>query len=263
MKISASNIGWKKEDDEFMYKWMNSNNVEGLEIAPTRIFVENPYDQLKEAKDWAKSLKEEWNLMISSMQSIWYGRKENIFASEEERNVLTDYTKRAIDFAHAIECPNLVFGCPRNRNMPQGADVHIAEEFFSKLGEYAKSCGSVVAMEANPPIYNTNFCNTTYEAIKLIEKVGEPGFLLNLDVGTMIANNEDTVSLNEHVSLINHVHISEPGLEKIKERELHSRLAKLLNDNAYSGFVSLEIKTQDNVMNICNYIEYIASIFVS
>ena len=59
MKISASNIGWKKEDDEFMYKWMNSNNVEGLEIAPTRIFVENPYDQLKEAKYWAKSLKEE------------------------------------------------------------------------------------------------------------------------------------------------------------------------------------------------------------
>ena len=263
MKISASNIGWKKEDDEFMYKWMNSNKIEGLEIAPTRIFAENPYDQLKEAKDWAKNLKEKWNLSIPSIQSIWYGRKENIFASEEERETLIDYTKRAIDFAHAIECSNLVFGCPRNRNMPQGADVCIAEEFFSKLGEYAKSCGSVLAMEANPPIYNTNFCNTTDEAIELIEKIDEPGFLLNLDVGTMIANDEDTDFLNEHVSLINHVHISEPGLETIKERQLHNRIAKLLKDNAYTGFVSLEIKTQDDVINICKFIEYIASIFVN
>ena len=85
-----------------MYKWMNSNRIEGLEIAPTRIFPENPYDRIKEAKDWADNLREEWNLRISSMQSIWYGRKENIFASKDERETLIDYTKRSIDFAKAI-----------------------------------------------------------------------------------------------------------------------------------------------------------------
>ena len=263
MKISASNIGWKKEEDEFMYKWMNSNRIEGLEIAPTRIFPENPYDRIKEAKDWADNLREEWNLRISSIQSIWYGRKENIFASKDERETLIDYTKRAIDFAKAINCHNLVFGCPRNRNMPANADHHIAEEFFSILGEYADSCGTVLAMEANPPIYNTNFCNTTEEAIRLIKKVNSPGFLLNLDVGTMVENGEDTDILTGCVRLINHVHISEPGLEMIKEREVHNNLAKMLKDNGYEGFVSLEIKTQDDVKKICNLIEYIASIFVS
>ena len=104
MKISASNIGWKKEYDEEMYIWMRDNDISGLEIAPTRIFEVNPYDHCKEAKIWANRLKSEYGLKISSMQSIWYGRNENIFASKEERESLIEYTKKAIDFANAINC---------------------------------------------------------------------------------------------------------------------------------------------------------------
>lgn len=54
-----------------------------------------------------------------SMQSIWYGRTEKLFGTEEERNLLLDYTKSAVDFAAAIGCKNLVFGCPKNRCIPE------------------------------------------------------------------------------------------------------------------------------------------------
>ncbi len=161
MKLAASNIGWKSEYDRAMYKWFEQNEIHGLEIAPTRIFPDDPYGDIKRAVIWSESLKEEFNLDVVSMQSIWYGRKENLFSSSKEREILTEYTKRAMDFAQAIGCGNLVFGCPRNRNVERGADEGIAEDFFGNLGDYAYHHDTVLAMEANPPVYNTNFCNTT------------------------------------------------------------------------------------------------------
>lgn len=261
MKISASNIGWKKEFDNEMYAWMSEQGIAGLEIAPTRIFSEAPYDRLTEAKAWAEEIKRTYGMIISSMQSIWFGRTENIFASADERQALLEYTKKAMDFAKSVGCNNLVFGCPRNRSFTEGTDLSVADEFFGILGEYAASCGTVLAMEANPPMYNTNFCNTTPEAFELVERISKAGFMINLDMGTIIANQEDINYLVGRVSQINHVHISEPGLALIEERDLHGKLFEILKAEEYKGFVSLEIKTQDDIEDVKTSIKYIESVF--
>ena len=54
MKLSISNIGWLSKQDSRVYEMMKKYGFSGLEIAPTRIFPENPYDHLKEAGEWAK-----------------------------------------------------------------------------------------------------------------------------------------------------------------------------------------------------------------
>lgn len=261
MKISASDIGWKSEYDEQMYNLMADKGIQGLEIAPTRIFPEDPYSHREQAAKWARALKADFGLAVSSMQSIWYGRNENIFVSKQEREVLLEYTKKAMEFAEAVECKNLVFGCPRNRNVPQGADVSVAEEFFGILGEYALEHNTVLAMEANPPIYNTNYCNNTLQAYELVKRVNSRGFKINLDVGTMIAQQEDETVVHSVMNYINHVHISEPGLVLPQERELHEGIARVLSDNDYDGYISLEVKTQDNSENVKKALEYIANIF--
>ena len=74
----------------------------------------------------------------------------------------------------------------------------------------------MIGMEANPTIYNTNYINDTRSAIELIQKVDSAGFKLNLDVGTMIYNQESVDDIVGSVRLINHVHISEPGLSRSK-----------------------------------------------
>ena len=56
MQLSMSNIAWKKEQDEEIYRFMQENGFTGLEIAPTRIFPELPYEHLKEAEIWSKRL---------------------------------------------------------------------------------------------------------------------------------------------------------------------------------------------------------------
>ena len=57
MRLSVSNIAWDKLYDEDMYVFLSQNEFEGLEIAPTRIWVENPYDQLSGAREFSKKIK--------------------------------------------------------------------------------------------------------------------------------------------------------------------------------------------------------------
>lgn len=260
MKRSISNIGWNADEDEIVFNWMKEYGFEGLEIAPTRIIPVDPYDNLKKAEKWSKMLLEMYGFVVPSMQSIWYGRSETLFGTKEERKTLLEYTKKAIDFAATIGCGNLVFGCPKNRNLPEGVSEQVGIEFFKELGDYAKAKGTVIGMEANPPIYNTNYINQTKDALDLIEKVDSEGFLLNLDVGTMIENGEDVEAIKGKVHRINHVHVSEPWLKPIEKRDLHTKLIQCLKEEGYKGFVSIEMGKTEDVNLLKKKMEYIAGI---
>ena len=143
MKLSVSNIGWSEENNTEMYKIIKQNEFDGIEIAPTMLIKENPYDKLDEAKKMKNELKEKYDLNISSMQSIWYGKKGNIFNTEDAK-MFIDYTKKAIDFANIIECKNLVFGCPKNRIKPEQYDENDIIYFFKELGNYAQSRNTIL-----------------------------------------------------------------------------------------------------------------------
>ncbi|MBR5913685.1 MAG: TIM barrel protein [Selenomonadaceae bacterium] len=257
MKLSISNIAWSNENNATVYKFMQEKNFLGLEIAPTKIFPNNPYDELENATLWKKELPFE----ISSMQSIWFGRNEKIFGDSTERETLFNYTKMAIDFAEVIGCKNLVFGCPKNRYLTENIDKNIGTEFFKQIADYALKQKTVVGMEANPTIYNTNYINTTQEALNLISEVDSEGFKLNLDVGTMIANEENLEILRGKVHLMNHVHISEPFLKPIQKRNLHVELAELLRSEGYKNFVSIEMATVDDIEIISEIMEYVRGVF--
>lgn len=261
MNLSISNIGWPAELDSQIYALMKKHGYSGLEIAPTRIFPERPYERLEEAAAWRRHLKSDHQFCIPSMQSIWYGRTEKLFGADSEREVLKEYTKKAIDFAAVIGCRNLVFGCPRNRVLPEGKTPEAAIEFFREIGDYAAEKGTVIGMEANPPIYHTNFINDTGSALALIREVASDGFLLNLDIGTMIHNQESVSALSGNVRYVNHVHVSEPGLKPPVPRPLHEELFRLLKSEKYAGFISIEMGKTESLPDIENALHYVKTIF--
>ena len=258
MKLSISNIAWAAEHDTEMYSFLQESRFDGLEIAPTRIYPEAPYDKLSEAKDWAADLKERYGLVVPSMQSIWYGHTEKIFGDKADRQILIDYTKKAVLFAEAIGCGNLVFGNPKNRDTEDVAAVMpIANDFFKEIGDYAAEHNTVIALEPNPTIYNTRFMNYTEQAVEMAYKASSDGIKVNVDLGTIIYNEEDVNYLKQIPEYINHMHISEPGLNLIEARDLHSQLFKVLNDIGYDRFVSIEMGNKGDlqkVMDICNYV---------
>lgn len=259
MKLSISNIAWDAKHDDEMYIFLKNAGFDAVEIAPTRIFPKNPYDNLQAVKAWAKKLKNDYGLSVSSIQSIWYGKSENIFGTLKDKRELIAYTKKAVLFAETIGCENLVFGCPKNRDtdMPFESAVAKAKDFFLEIASFAENHNTVIAVEANPVTYHTRFINRTEQAATLVKKINNANLKVNVDLGTIIQNNEDITYLHEIPDYINHVHISEPNLAAIKRRTLHNELFRLLRQINYKKYVSIEMKNCADIATVKDRVLYV------
>lgn len=253
LKLAISNIGFS---ETFDYRELEQYN--GLEIAPSKIAVD-PYAHQDNIAEYAEKMMNEFDLPIVSMQSIWYQISEGIFTGGYDK--LVALTKQAIDLADKINCRNIVFGSPKNRNMSNPAhDLEIAKRFFREIAEYAEAKQVIIALEPNPTIYQTNFINTTQEAFDFVKELNLPALKVNVDLGTIIYNREDLSVIKDNIHLVNHVHISEPNLEKIEKRQLHKELKKLLVDSGYNRYVSIEMKEQSND-DVIKTLRYVREIF--
>ncbi|ELB2793011.1 sugar phosphate isomerase/epimerase family protein [Aeromonas hydrophila] len=262
MKLCASNIAWEKGDDENVYDVLNELGFHGLEIAPTRWVPENPYDTDNRTycRNKAEDIEDRWGLHLASMQSIWYGRTENIFGNEDERQSIYAYMCKAIDFAKYIHCPHIVFGCPKNRNVISENSLINGIELIIAFAEYAKKNGVVIGLEANPVIYGTNFVNTNADAASLVREVNLSSLRLNLDIGAFIYNKEKLDDIRMILDVVSHIHISEPFLELIVRREEHKSISDMLLDLDYQGYISLEMK-KCSLPNLIDSVKYMREVF--
>jgi len=260
MKVTISNIAWQSENDAEMYAFLKEKKCTGIEIAPTRIFPENPYSDLNKVTNFRDKLQSDYGLQVVSMQSICYGRNEAIFSSNEERKSLLEYIKQSIDFASELGCNNLVFGSPKNRNINPNQE-EIAIVYFSEIGKYASEKNTVFAFEPNPVIYGTNFINTTNQALDFVKECNVEGLKVNFDLGTVIYNEENLSILENNLKWINHIHISEPYLEAIQKRSLHHELASILRNEKYKNYISIEMKGGSELEKIKDIIQYTQDVF--
>ncbi len=263
MKLCISNIAWDTAYDKRMYDACRKLGYSGLEIAPTRIIPDNPYEHSDLAQKWAKKLHEEYGLKVYSCQSVWYGRRENVFGSEQERENLLEYSKRAFSFAEAIGANNIVLGCPKNRNgfnKNANRNADIAIDFITKMGNCAADYNVMLSIEANPVIYGTDFLNTTEDTIEFVRKLGHKFIKLNLDTGAMIYNDENPSIICGCIGLIGHIHISEPNLLCIKKRAEHVKLFHTIANERYEKAVSIEMRKLDEVDRIYKTMKYIYSL---
>jgi len=282
MKFAISNIAWSPVEDRDMYDFLRDRNLD-LEIAPTRIFpwgdsmtlgrMAGPYDHIREANIWAKNLYDEYNIRVVSMQSILNGFNYSLFTSEDDRRMLINYLKKGIDFANAMLCPNMVFGCPLNRNIPDDVELVdagvIAVDFFTELAMYAANHGTSLGIEANPTIYKTNFLNYTDQVFSFVQTVRSAlgrntgkGIGVNLDLGTIIHNEENIYQIlaADNIPLINHVHFSEPNLSMLKRRRLHEIVLRMLEEGGYEGYISIEMRMPENEEYVYNAVDYVRTI---
>lgn len=259
MRLSVSNIAWGLENDEAMLSRLADMGFEGVEVAPGRVVAGGePYAHVAEAADWVEGVRAKYGLCVPSMQSIWYGRTEELFGSDADRETLLDATRGAVDFAASMGCPSLVFGCPRNRRL-EGRDPAPGLALLREAGEYAASRGCSIALEANPPMYNTDFMNTTREVFEVLRELSCPGVSVNLDLGAIIANGEGLEGID--VSRVSHVHVSEPGLAPIERRGMHREVAAMLLDAGYDRFVSIEMRSTGSLDDVLRAMDYVSEVF--
>lgn len=269
-KLAISNIAWRKDEDEEIYSLMQNNNILGLEIAPSRIWGD-PYIQNESSiNQFISSLKEK-NINIVSLQSLLFGHPEfSIFQDEKLRTDTLEYLKKNIILAGKLNAKALVFGSPKNRIiglLPKKEVMSIAIPFFRELGEFSILNNTCFCIEPNPIIYGGDFILTTREAIDLVKLVDNPGFKLNIDLGTISANNEDLEqTIIDALPYAGHLHISEPFLEKINmDINKYKVLKKILDKNNYDKSISIEMKSgdilQSNIPHVKEVLNFINNIY--
>lgn len=258
-KLAISNIAWDETEAAEMYTILQRCGL-AVEIAPPKVFEGYPNYKIMQVQQFKQHLNETYGIPIISLQSILFGLSAELFKSKEEYMLIKTQIQSAICCAQLLDCPNIVFGSPKNRNTYCEEDKQKGIDFFREIGQFAKQHNTVLAIEANPRIYGTNYINTTREAFELATVVDCDGFRVNVDFGTMIENDESLDILVENATYINHIHVSEPYLEAIKTRDLHKELAIILNKIGYEKYISIEMKKQD-LTTILKSIEYIKEVF--
>lgn len=249
-KLAISNIAWTQPEDEAVYSLMQKYGFQGLEIAPSRIW-ESPYTQTDSAVQAFNALIKGKGLSIVAFQSLLFGRPElSIFHDNKLRLDTLNHLKKNICLAHKLGASALVFGSPKNRVIGNTEPVlakKIALDFFQELGEYAGDKSTCFCLEPNPKIYETDFLCTTKEALDFVRTVDTPGLKINIDLGTIIANNEDIESTMEKaLPYAGHLHISEPFLKKIEFNETrHKKIKQLIDMFGYKKTISIEMKVSD------------------
>ena len=119
----------------------------------------------------------------------------------------------------------------------------------------------VIAIEPNPPIYGTNFINTTEEAFALCRALNHPGLNVNLDTGTLLHDGDAPSLLTGNIALVNHVHLSEPYLAPLERRAFHRELRDVLRSLHFGNYVSIEMRTQADPASVKSIALYVKDLF--
>jgi len=263
LKFAISNIAWPSDWDCEIFEQLKNLGYQGIEIAPLRTFPTGYQSSLEEIEAFHNKLVQ-YGLKVLSMQSILSNFEGSLFESEASVGEGQKILHEAFEFCHRMGIPNVVFGSPRNRNMTHTGSKKLAEQFFKAIVLDARAYNINVALEANPTIYNTNFLNHTDEAIAYVQEFKCDNFGINLDLGTMIYNQEKLDSLlnTDTLHKILHVHISEPYLKAIdrEKRTFHASILKRLIELDYQKAISIELSPGLSLSEIIGILEYVKTL---
>jgi sugar phosphate isomerase/epimerase len=246
MNLAVSNIAWPAEQDEAVAASLSALDIKGIEVAPTKVWPA-PLEATSAQVDAYRQFWESRGIAVVAAQSLLFGQPRlTLFEDPATRRQTLDYLRGIVGICAQLGAQALVFGSPRNRQVGRGDPIlawQAAVDFFGQLGEAAAAAGTVIAMEANPPEYGTDFVTHADQAVELVRAVNHPGFWLHLDSGCMTLAGDPVALIAENINLIRHFHVSEPGLGIIGSGQVqHARFARELREHAYERWISIEMR---------------------
>ncbi len=236
--------GWKIED---VFQFASQTGYHGVEIAPFTLA-----DSVEEiSSSQRRRIREE--ALRSGLEIIglhWLLVKpEGLYINhpqEEIREKTSQYLQELIKFCHDLGGRIMVIGSPHQRNILPGISYQEAWELAKKtLLEclpLAEEKNVYLCWEPLSP-KETNFINTSQEAVKLIKEINHLHLRLILDVKAM-SSEKKTYSeiIREGSEYLFHFHANDdnglgPGFGKADYKEIAQTL-KAIN---YSGYLSVEV----------------------
>jgi D-psicose/D-tagatose/L-ribulose 3-epimerase len=245
VRLAISNLAWPAAADGEVAFLLPSYGVEGVELAPTRVWPAP--DQVSRSEIRAcRSFWESAGLEIVAFQALLFGKPElSVFGTPAVRRRAADYLRKIIALAGQLGARALVFGSPKNRQRGEltwEEALTVAVPFFRALGEEAQGWGVCLCIEPNPVEYGCDFVTCIDEGIALVDAVAHPGFGLHLDTGGMkLAQESPARGIARAGQRSRHFHVSTPYLKAIEPDPLHAECARALRQVGYQGWVSIEM----------------------
>jgi len=185
-----------------------------------------------------------------SLHSLTYTRPElEIFNTKKKRDDLLEYLVRFCDVAGELKCKNVVFGSPKSR-MTYGKEKEELNDVFAEFLVDVDRRISNVYFNIEPlSVEYCGFLNEFSEGVGLLETLGLKQVFVQLDVRTVIENNEKVNEIFKYQSFIKHVHVSNPGLRVpgVPYRKTHDLVRLGLRKMGYEGFITAEVVAQTGV----------------
>lgn len=247
MKLAFSNIAWGLDEDHAVLDLLCASQVQGIEVAPTRLWPNWEGATPGAAAAYAQAMVEA-GFETPSLQSLLFGRPDlQVFGSSQQQTDLITHLARVAGLAATMRAKVLVFGSPKNRDRggltPAQAMQH-AIGFFRQAGQVCADAGVVLAIEANPSYYNCNFVTRWQEAEELVRSCNHPGIGLHLDTAcTVLAGDDPVAAVPQVADILVHVHASEPDLGPFANpRADHLAVGDALRAVGYTGWCSVEMR---------------------
>lgn len=247
MRLAVSNIAWPLETDELVAAVLRGHGVQGVEIAPTKIWTQ----PLEASRTSVRAYRQSWEdrgLPIVAMQALLYGRPDlTIFDDAATRRRTRDYLAGIIELAGELGAKALVFGSPKNRRrgpLSRTEADEIAIPFFREIGRRAAERGIDFCLEPNPAEHECDYATSAAEGLDVVCRADQDGFGLHLDTAAMtLADDAPGESIARPGSRLRHFHVSEPYLAPIGCGGVDHRVfARALRDSGYNDWISIEMK---------------------
>ncbi len=247
MKLAVSNIAWASDEDHEALSLLRTSQVQGIEVAPTRLWPNWAGATPEAATAYAQAMREA-GFETPSLQSLLYGLPDlQVFGTARQQTDLITHLARVAELAAAMQAKVLVFGSPKNRDRgdltPAEAMQH-AIRFFRQAGQACADAGVTLAIEANPSHYQCNFVTRWQEAEELVRGCNHPGIGLHLDTAcTVLAGDDPVAAVPQVADILVHVHASEPDLGPFTSpRSDHLAMGQALRAVGYTGWCSVEMR---------------------
>lgn len=233
VKLAVSNIAWKHSEIKEIIKILKSFQIENLEIAPTKI---------ADWSEWTDELINElkkYNISFISAQSILFNTNLQIFL---ERDRFIEHYKSVLTICNKLGIKTVVFGSPKSRHLYETTEDE-AVRFFKEVSLLNNEMGINLCIEHNSKLYGCTWLTTLKEVIEFVKKVNNPSFLVNLDLGNFMMENEDFNWSNLDLNIIGHIQISWKNLLPLPFECLdkYKRIIKNLIKLGYKRSISLEM----------------------
>ena len=248
-KLAVSNIALPAYDHVAELRRLPALGLAGLEVAPSRVWRDT-WRGLKPAmvEDYRRDV-EAAGLRVVGLHSLFWDHPElGLFGEPETRADTLDFLVHLSGLCRDLGGRTLIWGGGRRREaVPEAVARAQAITFMAELCRRIEGHETVFCFEPLGPD-ETDFINSAFDALAIVEAVGQPGLAMQLDAKALVANGEATNEpFRAAAPRLVHFHANEPDLGVLGTSGAvdHHALGGFLRDIDYREFVSIEQRMGD------------------